>query len=246
MKLFALFTISTSAQREDDLNKVECPVPSWLNDTDVVCSNAHHGGSYCSTSCPPGYESFVTECNCGRYCKWTSGKPYCFDPAEYDYYGDQESSPKGNLYSSIFNKFLIQKYNFCIDQETTVKPVAKTTPEPTTMTFEPSTQESSGDLSDFPPRRSEKIKKKKEKEVATECKRFDWYGLANVTCSNGVKNGSKCQMVEGSCKDRYVTTVLTCLCQDKKNQQKCKWTVGPKDRPLNSKGPKCVRGNKKG
>ena len=153
---------------------------------------------------------------------------------------------KVSLFSSIFHSFPVQKYNFCIDQETTVKPVAKTTPEPTTMTFEPSTQESSGDLSDFPPRRSEKIKKKKEKEVATECKRFDWYGLANVTCSNGVKNGSKCQMVEGSCKDRYVTTVLTCLCQDKKNQQKCKWTVGPKDRPLNSKGPKCVRGNKKG
>ena len=27
----------------------------------------------------------MTECNCGKFCKWTSGKPFCYDPNEYDY-----------------------------------------------------------------------------------------------------------------------------------------------------------------
>ena len=31
------------------------------------------------------FESFITECNCGKFCKWTSGKPFCYDPNEYDY-----------------------------------------------------------------------------------------------------------------------------------------------------------------
>ena len=31
------------------------------------------------------FDSFITECNCGKFCKWTSGKPFCYDPNEYDY-----------------------------------------------------------------------------------------------------------------------------------------------------------------
>ena len=134
-----------------------------------------------------------------------------------------------------------------IDNETTAKPeTTTTTEEPTTVKTSTASVESSGDLSEFPPRRSERVKKNKEKEQTNECKKHDWFEQSSVTCTNGSKTGSKCQMIEGACKERYVTTVLTCQCQEKKNQQKCKWTVGPKDRPLNSKGPKCVRGNKKG
>ena len=136
MKLFALVAIVTG---EGDPRKIDCDVPQWLNDTDVKCSNSHHGGSYCSTSCPPGYESFVTECNCGRYCKWTSGKPYCFDPAEYDYYGNEEKTSE----------------NTTSGKKTTT---TTTTAQPVT---EENPQEISGDFAaGFPPRRSEKLKKK--------------------------------------------------------------------------------------
>lgn len=228
MKLFALVAIVTG---EGDPRKIDCDVPQWLNDTDVKCSNSHHGGSYCSTSCPPGYESFVTECNCGRYCKWTAGKPYCFDPAEYDYYGNEEETGE----------------NTTSGKKTTTTTLAKSTATTTTTTSQPA-EETSGDFAPgFPPRRSEKLKKKKEeKEPVDECKRYEWLGLASVDCTDGVKGGSKCKMIEGACKQRYVTTELTCKCETKKNGDKCKWTVGPKDRPLNSKGPKCVRGSKKG
>ena len=60
------------------------------------------GGSYCLVYCGDGLESEITECLCGKFCKWTTGKPVCYDPADYEYsiYGEeyeQEPMPEAKV-----------------------------------------------------------------------------------------------------------------------------------------------------
>lgn len=87
-----------------------------VNTTLKNFSQGNLGGSYCLVYCGDGLESEITECLCGKFCKWTTGKPVCYDPADYEYsiYGEeyeQEPMPEAKVknifqFSDLFHRFI--------------------------------------------------------------------------------------------------------------------------------------------
>lgn len=63
-----------------------CSNDDWLLDENVVCSKGNLKDSYCTMFCPKGLEPVMSECLCGKQCKWMPARPYCADPADYEMY----------------------------------------------------------------------------------------------------------------------------------------------------------------
>ena len=63
-----------------------CSNDDWLLDENVVCSKGNLKDSYCTMFCPKGLEPVMSECLCGKQCKWMPSRPYCADPADYEMY----------------------------------------------------------------------------------------------------------------------------------------------------------------
>ena len=74
------------------------------------------------------------------------------------------------------------------------------------------------------------------------CDTFEWFDDPDLECSHGMASGSKCKLV--SCTRRFVSTTLTCECDN----TGCNWfsDTSGNSKIMNEKGPKCIRQIKKG
>ena len=138
------------------------------------------------------FESFITECNCGKFCKWTSGKPFCYDPNEYaysvyhydeDYHLSFESEivPAAPvLLPDGVDTFLTGRSHSGISQQQdqnqkTISDEVTTTSDGPTITAILTTTEA---------RQTTASAKK-------FCDTFEWFNDPDLECSNGMTSGSK-------------------------------------------------------
>ena len=219
-----------------------------MNDTDVKCSDTNRGGSYCVTACAEGMESFVTECNCGKYCKWTSGKPYCFDSADYSYssYGEDDSVrlDSGGVLPDVTEAVEAIELTTAGSSTTSLMPMADSIEIPTLKEAERGLKlPASPGPARLPLPKPVSVNFAASKVGLGKCTKTDWFSADN--CSDRNNENSECRMGDGKFHRRFISTVVTCSCGiDETGKFQCDWMLD--DKNLNNKGPKCIRKIKKG
>ena len=138
------------------------------------------------------FDSFITECNCGKFCKWTSGKPFCYDPNEYDYsvyHYDEHYDPSFEseiipvapvLLPDGVDTFLTGRSHSGISQQPDQNP-SSTSDEVTTTSDGRSTTTT--------------LMTTKATETTASAKKFcdtfEWFNDPDLECSHGMASGSK-------------------------------------------------------
>ena len=188
--------------------------------------------------CGNGLESEISECLCGKFCKWTLGKPSCFDPSDYAYsmYGEEfetdfDYDPEDEMAADSYNpinrdrseEMTVTEFESTTTTTTsTTTTTTQTTRAAKTTTGESTTKKRAVDRESIRAQKQAERKERKESlRKPKTCPDEQWMKDSAVSCSAG---GDKMSVCKRECSGNdFNPRDMQSIC--KCDEESCEWTM---------------------